>query len=66
MKRKFTERGASLVEYSLLVALLAIAAMVSTRVLGQTINTKLSVVADAVGASGGCVGEVCPATDPQL
>lgn len=43
---KKEEKGASLVEYTLLVALIAIIAIVSVKMLGETVSTKFSEVAD--------------------
>ena len=42
------ERGASLVEYALLVALIAIIAIVAIRVLGTQVSTQFSAVASQV------------------
>jgi pilus assembly protein Flp/PilA len=42
------ERGASLVEYALLVALIAVVCIVAVTVLGQNANTKLSKVGSAI------------------
>lgn len=42
------QKGASLVEYALLVALIAIAALVAMQVLGQRVSTRLSSVAASV------------------
>ena len=38
------ERGASMVEYALLVALIAVVAMVALQLLGQNISTNFSTV----------------------
>ncbi len=50
------ERGAGLVEFSLLVALIAVVTVASVRVLGQTIaeNLNRSRAALGSGASGFC------------
>lgn len=42
------ERGASLVEYALLVALIAVVCIVAVTVLGQNASTKLSEVGSAI------------------
>ncbi|MCB0320146.1 MAG: Flp family type IVb pilin [Bdellovibrionales bacterium] len=42
------EKGASLVEYALLVALIAVVAIVAIQTLGKGVSTKLSSVASAV------------------
>lgn len=42
---KREERGASLVEYALLISLIAIAALVAMRVLGQKVSQRYSYVA---------------------
>ncbi|MBT8214367.1 MAG: Flp family type IVb pilin [Acidimicrobiia bacterium] len=42
------ERGASLVEYGLLVALIAVVALVAVRVLGSNVSGNLSEVASAI------------------
>ena len=42
------EKGASLVEYALLVALIAIIAIVAIRVLGQKVSQQFSTVASQV------------------
>ncbi|MGF1599960.1 MAG: Flp family type IVb pilin [Acidimicrobiales bacterium] len=43
-----TERGASLVEYALLVALIAVVCIAAVTLLGQSAETKFSSVADAI------------------
>ncbi|MBT8211837.1 MAG: Flp family type IVb pilin [Acidimicrobiia bacterium] len=42
------ERGASLVEYGLLVALIAVVALVAVRVLGTNVSENLNEVASAI------------------
>ena len=42
------ERGASLVEYGLLVALIAVVALVAVRVLGSNVSGNLSEVSSAI------------------
>ena len=44
------ERGASLVEYALLVALIAVICIVAIAFLGQSASSKFSTVGSAVGA----------------
>ena len=43
-----TERGASLVEYALLVALIAVVCLVAVSLLGQNASAKFSKVASAI------------------
>ncbi|MEY2430957.1 MAG: pilus assembly protein Flp/PilA [Acidimicrobiaceae bacterium] len=43
------ERGASLVEYALLVALIAIVCIAAITLLGGNANTKFSTVANSIG-----------------
>jgi pilus assembly protein Flp/PilA len=45
------QKGASLVEYALLVALIAVICIVAIRVLGQNISTRFSQTGSAVGAA---------------
>ena len=47
-----SERGASLVEYALLVGLIAIVCLVAIAFLGSSTSTKLSNVGSQVGAAG--------------
>ncbi len=42
------ERGASMVEYALLVALIAVVAIAAVRVLGQRVSGQFSSVANAI------------------
>ena len=44
------ERGASLVEYALLVALIAVVCIAAITLLGNNASTKLSEVGDSIGA----------------
>ena len=44
------ERGASLVEYGLLIALIAVIGIPAVKVLGQNINVNMVSVADEIGA----------------
>jgi len=44
------ERGASLVEYALLVALIAVICIVAIAFLGQSASNKFSTVGSAVGS----------------
>ena len=46
------ERGASLVEYALLVGLIAIVCLVAIAFLGGSTSTRLSKVGSAVGGAG--------------
>jgi pilus assembly protein Flp/PilA len=45
-----TDRGASLVEYALLVALIAVVCIVAVTLLGKAASSKFSSVASAVGS----------------
>jgi pilus assembly protein Flp/PilA len=47
-----TERGASLVEYALLVALIAVICIIALTVLGQNASTSFSSTGDAIGGAG--------------
>ncbi len=46
------ERGASLVEYTLLVALIAVVCIVAIQLLGTNASTKFSSVGSQIGAAG--------------
>ena len=50
LEAKFTtdERGASMVEYGLLLALIAVVAIVAVKALGGSVSTKFSEVTSAV------------------
>ena len=48
-----TERGASLVEYALLVALIAVVCILAIRALGENASSKFDSIATAVGGAGG-------------
>lgn len=48
---KQKERGASLVEYGLLVALIAVICIAAIRLLGTNVSTNFSQIASGVGAS---------------
>ena len=45
------ERGASMVEYAILVALLAVVVIAGVRVLGTNISSQMSTVAGQVGTN---------------
>ena len=45
------EKGASLVEYALLVALIAVVAIAGIRVMGTAISTKFSGLANTISAT---------------
>jgi pilus assembly protein Flp/PilA len=49
MLQKSKELGASLVEYALLVALIAVVALVGVRVLGQNVSTQFSNISTQIG-----------------
>jgi pilus assembly protein Flp/PilA len=53
MRARFgqTERGASLVEYALLVALIAVVCIVAIQLLGRNASTKFSSVGSNIKAS---------------
>lgn len=46
-----SERGASMVEYALLVALIAVVAIVAVRTLGQNVAGQLNAAAIGIGAA---------------
>ena len=50
MRAKFgqDERGASLVEYALLLALIAVVCIIAVTALGKNASTKLNQVADSI------------------
>ncbi len=50
---KQSERGASLVEYALLVALIAIVCLSAVVFFGSNVSTKMSRNGSAIGAAGG-------------
>lgn len=45
------ERGASLVEYALLVALIAVVCIIAITFLGQSASSKFNTVGSSIGAS---------------
>ena len=47
-----TERGASLVEYALLVALIAVVCIAAVTTLGKSASTKFSTVGASISAAG--------------
>lgn len=51
-KRWVEERGASMVEYALLVALIAMVALIAVRVAGTELSTTYSEIASQVGEAG--------------
>lgn len=50
-RSKRNERGASLVEYALLVGLIAVAAIAAMRVFGTQVSTQFSSIATQLGAT---------------
>jgi len=48
-KNKRSQKGASLVEYALLIALVAVAGIAAMRVLGSNISSQFNTVATQVG-----------------
>jgi pilus assembly protein Flp/PilA len=44
-----SERGASLVEYALLLTLIAVVAIAAIRIIGQNVNTNLEQVGTEIG-----------------
>lgn len=55
LQARFTEtdRGASLVEYALLVALIAVVCIAAIGLLGKNASSKFNSIATAVGGAGG-------------
>jgi pilus assembly protein Flp/PilA len=49
--RVTTDRGATLVEYALLVALIAVAAIVALRALSSNVQSKFSSVGNSISAN---------------
>jgi pilus assembly protein Flp/PilA len=47
-----TDRGASLVEYALLVALIAVVCIAAVSLLGRNASSKFNSIATAVGGAG--------------
>lgn len=47
-----TERGAALVEYALLVALIAVVCIAAITLLGQNASSKFDEVSDSIAAAG--------------
>ena len=47
-----SERGASLVEYALLVALIAVVCIVALQLLGSSASTKLQSVGNSISSAG--------------
>jgi len=47
-----TDRGASLVEYALLVALIAVVCILAVTFLGRNASSKFSSVGSAIGSAG--------------
>jgi|GEM_PF-2600140 len=56
-KKLARQRGASMVEYALLVALVALIAIPSIRMLGATLETSLENATESVAAAGGLTCE---------
>ncbi|MBX3016698.1 MAG: Flp family type IVb pilin [Bdellovibrionaceae bacterium] len=51
MKRNFNnQKGQGLIEYLVLVALIAVGTMATIRILGQSVNVKFAKVAESLGA----------------
>ena len=46
-----SENGATVIEYALIAALVAVVAIAGFRLLGSNINSKMSAVATAVGST---------------
>ncbi len=53
-RSSYKELGASMVEYSLLVALVAVVSVASAETLGRQVSKKFSYTTEMVG--GGCTG----------
>lgn len=47
-----SERGATMVEYGLMVALIAVVAMVGAALIGQNVNSKFNEVATTIDTAG--------------
>ena len=47
-----TERGATMIEYALLVALIAVVAISAVTFLGEQVSTRFSSVAESVSSAG--------------
>jgi pilus assembly protein Flp/PilA len=47
-----SERGASLVEYALLVALIAVVCIAAITLLGESASSKFSTVGDSIASAG--------------
>lgn len=52
-RMRLDERGASMVEYSLLVVLIAIAGFLAVRYFGDTLADTFSTIADSMAQAGG-------------
>lgn len=51
MKKNFNnQKGQGLIEYLILVALIAVGTMATIRILGQSVNVKFAKVAESLGA----------------
>lgn len=50
MAFSLNQRGQGLIEYLILVALLAVGTIVSIRIVGQSLNVKFAKVAESLGA----------------
>jgi pilus assembly protein Flp/PilA len=51
IKNKIQERGASLVEYGLLVALIAVICIAAVKLLGSNVSASFSTIASGVGTN---------------
>ncbi len=51
---RWRERGAALVEYALLVALIAVVCIGAVTLLGRNSSTKMSSVGNTIGGGDGC------------
>ena len=52
LRAHMTERGASLVEYALLVALIAVVCIAAVSTLGDSASSKFSTVSDSIETAG--------------
>ncbi|MFH1222982.1 MAG: hypothetical protein V1647_01395 [Pseudomonadota bacterium] len=59
------KKGQGMIEYVILVALLAVAAIGITELLGQTVRTKLSQVTSSLQGSNRKIGEDLPEVDEK-
>jgi pilus assembly protein Flp/PilA len=49
-----SQKGATMIEYILMVALIAVAAVVAMKLLGTNLNTKFNYIANCISNSANC------------